>query len=97
MFFFVKIKSRWQVRQNELQKLALENPSRAQTEYEQSEIEFRQDYDFLKQTATRERSRINQLHENNLDSILDMAKIETENKLNSAWKDNPLKVRFKKN
>lgn len=87
-----EIKSRWQVRQNELQKLALENPSRAQTEYEQSEIEFRQDYDFLKQTATRERSRINQLHENNLDSILDMAKIETENKLNSAWKDNLLKT-----
>jgi len=89
---FNKIKTRWQTRQNELKTLALEDPSRAQTEYERTEIEFRQDYGFLKQTAVRERARINQLHENNLDSTLDIAKVDTQTKLNAAWKENPLKA-----
>jgi hypothetical protein len=55
-------------------------------------LNFRQDYDLIKQKAARERTRINELHENNLDSILDIAKKETNDKLNTAWNENPLKV-----
>jgi len=87
-----QLKSRWQTRQNEIQLLANQDPMEAQKEYEKSEIEFRQDYDFIKQTATRERTRINEIHENNLDSVLDIAKKETNQKLNSVWNENPLKT-----
>ena len=58
-----------------------------------SEIKFRQEYDIIKQTATEERTRINELHETNLDNLLDSAKNETNQKLNDAWNENPLKVR----
>jgi hypothetical protein len=87
-----QLKSRWQKRQNDIQPLANENPDAAQKEYAKIEQEFRQDYDLIKQTATQERTRINELHENNLDSILDIAKKETYQKLNTAWNENPIKV-----
>jgi hypothetical protein len=87
-----QLKSRWQKRQNDIQPLANENPDAAQKEYAKIEQEFRQDYDVIKQTATQERTRINELHENNLDSILDIAKKETYQKLNTAWNENPIKT-----
>ena len=86
------MKTRWQKRQDELQLLANENPREAQNQYEQVEFDFRQEYDSIKQTAARERTRINEIHENKLDSILDIAKKETNQKLNTVWAENPLKV-----
>lgn len=86
------MKSRRQQRQAEIQILANRNPSEAQTSYERVELDFRQEYEFLKQTANRERTRINELHENNLDRALDVAKSETNEKLITAWNDKPFKV-----
>lgn len=86
------MKTRWQKRQNELQLLANENPREAQNQYEQVEFDFRQEYDSIKQTAARERTRINEIHEDKLDSIIGIAKKETNQKLNTVWAENPLKV-----
>jgi L-lactate utilization protein LutC len=88
----VQLRSRWQQRQADIQMVANRNPSEAQASYEKADVEFRQEYDFLKQTANRERTRINELHENNLDRALDVAKSETNEKLITAWNDQPLKV-----
>ncbi len=57
-----------------------------------SEIEFRQEYELLKQSANRERTRINELHEIHLDTDLNAAKIQANNKLINAWNEKPLKV-----
>jgi hypothetical protein len=59
-----------------------------------SEIEFRQEYDFLKQSANRERTRINEVHEKNLDNALNTAKTSANKKLINAWNEKPLKVRL---
>jgi len=87
------LKSRWDNRQNEIKLLATQNPDDAQKQYEKIEMEFRREYDTIKQTAGRERARINQLHETNLDKVLDSAKNETNQKLIAVWNENPLKVR----
>jgi len=87
-----QLKSRWQTRQNEIQLLANRNASLAQQQYEMSEIEFRQEYEFLKQSASRERTRINELHETHLDSTLNTAKAEANKKLINAWNEKPLKT-----
>ena len=57
-----------------------------------SEIEFRQEYETLKQSAGRERTRINELHEKYLDTALNAAKTEANKKLINAWNEKPLKV-----
>ena len=88
------MKTRWQTRQNELQLLANEKPSEAQSQSEQAEFDFRQEYDTMKDNAARERTRLNEIHEQKLDSILDIAKKETNQKLNTVWNETPLKVRF---
>ena len=88
----VQLKSRRQLRQDEIQQIANRDPIQAQNQYETSEVNFRQEYDVLKQTADRERARINELHEKNLDQALDTAKKETYDKLIAAWKTKPLKV-----
>ncbi|CAF3600482.1 unnamed protein product [Rotaria sp. Silwood1] len=87
-----QLKLRWRNRQNDLQLLANMNPYQAQQEFEQSDIDFRREYDVIKQAANRERTRINELHEKNLDTILTNAKNETNKKLIAAWNENPLKV-----
>ena len=69
-----------------------ENSIEAQNQYERADKEFRQDYDFLKQTASDERTRINELHEQNLDQALDIAKKETRERLMKLWKEKPLNV-----
>lgn len=68
------------------------NPSKAQEEFEASDLQFRQEYDSIKQDANRERGRINELHEKNLDTLLDTAKNETSRQLSAAWSEKPLKV-----
>ncbi|CAF3897520.1 unnamed protein product, partial [Rotaria sp. Silwood1] len=50
-----QLKSRWQIRQNEIQLLAHHNITAAQNQYEISEIQFRQEYEIIKQSANRER------------------------------------------
>ncbi len=57
-----------------------------------SESDFRQEYEFLKQSANRERIRINELHETHLDTALNIEKIEANKKLVNAWNVKPLKV-----
>lgn len=57
-----------------------------------TEIEYRQEYDYLKQSANRERTRLNELHENNLDIAMNKAKNEANRKLINTWNDKPLKV-----
>jgi len=59
-----------------------------------SESDFRQEYEFLKQSASRERTRINELHEIHLDTALNNAKIEANKKLINAWNEKPLKVYY---
>jgi len=76
-----QLKSRWQTRQNEIQLLANRNASAAQQQYEMSESDFRQEYEFLKQSANRERIRINELHEIHLDTALNTEKIEANKKI----------------
>ncbi|CAF2986441.1 unnamed protein product [Rotaria sp. Silwood2] len=87
-----QLKLRWRNRQNDLQLLANMNPYQAQQEFEQSDMDFRRDYDLIKQTANQERIRINELHEKNLDTILNNAKRETNKKLMIVWNEKPLKV-----
>ncbi|CAF1151760.1 unnamed protein product [Rotaria sordida] len=87
-----QLKLRWQNRQNDIQLLVNMNPYQAQQEYIQNEIEFSRGYDFILQTANRERTRINELHEKNLDAVLDNAKNETNQKLIAVWNEKPLNV-----
>ncbi|CAF0952162.1 unnamed protein product [Adineta steineri] len=87
------LKSRWQKNQDDIKILAKKNSTEAQRQYENIEIEFRQEYDLIKQTASRERTRINALHESNLDNALDIAKKETSQKLNVVWNEKPLKAK----
>jgi hypothetical protein len=87
-----QLKSRWQTRQNEIQLLANRNATAAQQQYEISDIEFRQEYEFLKQSANRERTSINELHETHLDAALNTAKAGANKKLINAWNEKPLKT-----
>ena len=87
------MKSRWQSRQTEIQSLSNRNATAAQRQSASSEIEFRREYDFLKQSASRERTRINEVHEIHLDTAVNAAKNEANQKLIDAWKEKPLKVR----
>ncbi|CAF3641826.1 unnamed protein product [Rotaria socialis] len=87
-----QLKIRWQNRRNDLQILANTNPYQAQQDFVQSDVEFRLTYDTIKRTANEERTRINELHEKNLDSLLDTAKNETNQKLIAAWNENPLQT-----
>ncbi|CAF1176250.1 unnamed protein product [Adineta steineri] len=87
-----QLKIRWQTRQNEIQLLAKRNASAAQQQYEMSDIEFRQAYEILKQSANRERTRINELHEIHIDTSLNTAKIEANQKLINAWNEKSLKT-----
>jgi hypothetical protein len=87
-----QLRSRWQQRQNEIQLLAKRNASEAQRQYETSDIEFRQDYDFIKQSASRERTRLNEIHETHLDTAVNAAKSQANEKLIQAWGETPLKV-----
>lgn len=83
---------RWQARQAEIQRLAARNASAAQQQYETSEIDFRREYDSLKQAASRERTQLNELHEIRLDIALNAARTEANQKLIDAWNGQPLKV-----
>ncbi|CAF1936170.1 unnamed protein product [Rotaria magnacalcarata] len=87
-----QLKSRWQIRQNEIQSLANRDAAAAQQQYETNEIEFRQEYDVLKQSANRERIRMNELHEIHLDVGLNELKTEANKKLLDAWNEKPLKT-----
>jgi hypothetical protein len=87
-----QLKFRWQTRQNEIQLLANRNATAAQQQYEANEIEFRQEYEYLKQSASRERTRINELHETHLDIALNAAKTEANKKLINAWNEKSLKT-----
>ncbi|CAF3821790.1 unnamed protein product [Rotaria sp. Silwood1] len=87
-----QLKSRWQIRQNEIQLLAHHNITAAQNQYEISEIQFRQEYEIIKQSANRERIRMNELHEIHLDIILNELKTEANNKLLNIWNEKPLKT-----
>lgn len=89
------MKSRWQTRLNEIQLLSNRNASLGQQQYESNEIEFRQEYDYLKQSASRERTRLNEVHESNLDIVLNKAKNEANRKLINTWNEKPLKVDIK--
>jgi oligoendopeptidase F len=60
---------------------------------ERTEMKYRQEYETIKQAASRERTRINELHENNLDKLLDDAKQDTSRKLTAAWNEKPPQVR----
>ncbi len=91
--FYFQLKTRWQARQNEIQLTANRNASAAQQQYESTEIEFRQEYEFIKQSANRERTRINELHEIYLDAALNIAKTDANKKLINAWNEKPLKVK----
>jgi hypothetical protein len=95
LIYFFKLKFRWQTRQNEIQLLANRNATAAQQQYEANEIEFRQEYEYLKQSASRERTRINELHETHLDIALNTAKTEANKKLINAWNEKPLKVNIR--
>ena len=59
-----------------------------------AETEFRQEYEFIKQSANRERTRINELHEIHLDAALNIAKTDANKKLINAWNEKPLKVKI---
>ncbi|CAF1659896.1 unnamed protein product, partial [Adineta ricciae] len=85
------LKSRWQNQQDNIKSQAKQNPTDAQRQYERTEIEYRQEYETIKQAASQERTRINEVHENNLDQVLDAAKEETNQKLITAWNEQPLK------
>ncbi|UJR22421.1 hypothetical protein I4U23_025481 [Adineta vaga] len=87
-----ELKTRWQTRQNEIQLLANRNASAAQQQYETSDIDFRREYDFIKQAANRERTRLNELHEIHLDTAFNSAKTEANQKLINAWNNQPLKT-----
>lgn len=80
---------------NEIQSVSNRNATLGQQQYETTEIEFRQEYDYLKQSASRERTRLNEFHENNLDIALNKAKNEANRKLLNAWNDKPLKVNIR--
>ncbi|CAF3095507.1 unnamed protein product [Rotaria sp. Silwood2] len=87
-----QLKSRWQIRQNEIQLLVNRNVTEAQKQYEISEIQFRQEYEILKKSASRERTRMNELHEIHLDSVLNQLKTEANKKLLDIWNEKPLKT-----
>lgn len=57
-----------------------------------NEIEFRQEYEFLKQSASRERTRINEVHEIHLDTAFNTEKLQANKKLIDTWNEKPLKV-----
>lgn len=87
-----QLKNRWQQREKEIQATANINPFQAQQDYTTSDATFRGEYEALKQSANRERTRVNELHENNLDTILSIAKNQTNQKLINAWNEIPIKV-----
>jgi hypothetical protein len=87
-----QLKARWQARQGEIQLLASRNASAAQQQYESSDIDFRREYDFLKQSASRERTYLNEAHEIRLDTAVNIARTEANQKLIDAWNNKPLKV-----
>ncbi|CAF1185816.1 unnamed protein product [Rotaria sordida] len=87
-----QLKSRWQIRQNEIQLLANHNITAAQKQYEITEIQFRQEYEILKQSANRERTRMNELHEIHLDITLNEIKTQANKKLLDTWNEKPLKT-----
>lgn len=75
-----------------MQLLSIRNSSAAEQQRQLMEIQFQQEYDIIKQSATRERTRINELHETHLDLALNSAKIEANKNLINAWNEQPLKV-----
>lgn len=83
------MKTRWQNQQKKIQFLVNGNVSAAR---EQIEIDFRREYESLKQAASQERTRLNELHEIHLDNTLNVAKAEANKKLINAWNNLPLKV-----
>ncbi|UJR26666.1 hypothetical protein I4U23_007983 [Adineta vaga] len=87
------LKSRWQKQQDNIKSQTKQNPTNAQRQYERTEIEYRQEYETIKQIASQERTRINELHEKNLDKILSEAKDETNQKLITAWNEKPPKAK----
>ena len=91
-FIFFQLRSRWQQRQSEIQLLAKRNATEAERQSQTSNAEFRQDYEFIEQSASRERTRLNEIHENHLDTAVNAAKSQANEKLIQAWNETPLKV-----
>ncbi|CAF1048899.1 unnamed protein product [Adineta ricciae] len=84
-----ELKTRWQNQQKKVQFLVNGNVSAAR---EQIDIDFRREYESLKQAASQERTRLNELHEIHLDNMLNTAKAEANKKLINAWNNLPLKT-----
>jgi len=93
-FEYFQLRSRWQTRQHEVQLLSLRNSSAAEQQRQSVDIEFQREYEQLKQSASQERRRLNELHETHLDLALNSAKIDANKNLISAWNEQPLKVIF---
>ncbi|CAF0994896.1 unnamed protein product [Adineta ricciae] len=84
-----ELKTRWQNQQKKIQFLVNGNVSAVR---EQIDIDFRREYESLKQAASQERTRLNELHEIHLDNMLNVAKAEANKKLINAWNNLPLKT-----
>lgn len=73
--------------------VAARNASEAQRQSREIEEIFRREYEALKSSASRERTRINEIHETHLDLATNKAKTDANEKLIRAWNSKPVKVR----
>lgn len=89
---FDQLKSRWQTRQKDVQLLSIRNRTAADEQRQSIDIQFQREYEQLKQSASQERTRLNELHETHLDLALNSAKIDANKNLINAWNEQPLKT-----
>ena len=90
------MKTQWETRLADIQKLANEDSAAAQRDYENADSEFRRSYDQIKQAASRERNRINEEHEKNLDRAISIAFTQAEKRLNQLSISETRDVKTKK-
>jgi len=82
---FNDLKTQWETRLIDIQNLANENSAAAQRDFENADLEFRRQYDRIQQSASLERTRINEEHEKNLDRAIAIAQSQAEENLNRLW------------
>lgn len=86
------MQSQWEIRLADIQASAKKDGSAAQRDYENSDLEFRGEYDRIQREASRERAQINGEHEQNLDAAIAHELKRSEEKLNHLWNTKPRPV-----
>lgn len=87
-----QLRSRWQQRQIDAQTSIVRDANELEQEQNRIEKDFREQYESIKQTANLERTKLNEVHENNLEILMNKARNEANKKLNQAWNERPLKT-----